>query len=92
MALINQPTINPTNKLTASVIAVAVIELARVLAHNFFPGFDDAALWTALAPLAVFAAGYFIKDEANVVLAVPVGQKETSTSEVQPVDYTDIEA
>lgn len=90
MALINQPTINPTNKLTASVVAVAIIELARVLTHNFFPGFDDAALWTALAPVAVFLVGYFIKDNANVVLAVPVAQKETTTSEVQSVDYTDI--
>ena len=90
MALINQPTINPTNKLTASVVAIAVIELTRVLAHNFFPGFDDAGLWTALSPVAVFVIGYFIKDEANVVLAVPVGQKETTTSEIQAVDYTDM--
>lgn len=90
MALINQPTINPTNKLTASVVAVAVIELARVLTQNFFPSFDDAALWTALAPIAVFLVGYFIKDEANVVLAVPVAQKESVEAEVKPVDYTDI--
>lgn len=91
MPVINQPTINPTNKLTASVVAVAIIELARVLAHNFFPGFDDAGLWTALSPIAVFVAGYFIRDEATVVLAVPVGQQETPTSEVKSVDYTDIE-
>lgn len=72
MVTINQPTINPTNKLTASVIAVAAIELARVLVHNFLPAFDDAALWTALAPIAVFMVGYFIKDEPNIVVAVPV--------------------
>lgn len=88
MATINQPTINPTNKLTASVVAVAVIELARVLVHNFLPGFDDAGLWTALSPVAVFLVGYFIKDEANVVLAVPVS--EQVETETKPVSYKDI--
>jgi len=90
MATINQPSINPTNKLTASVVAVAVIELARVFTHNFWPGFDDAGLWTALAPIAVFAVGYFIKDEANIVLAVPVAQKESPDSDTKPVSYQDI--
>lgn len=90
MATINQPTINPTNKLSASVIAVAVIELARVLTHNFWPAFDDAALWTALAPIAVFAVGYFVRDEQNVVLAVPVAQKESPTSDPKPVSYQDL--
>lgn len=89
MAAINQPTPNPTNKLTASVVAVAIIELARVLAANFFPGFNDAGLWTALAPVAVFLVGYFIKDDANVVLAVPVGQVDTSSVTITPVDYAD---
>lgn len=71
MLTVNQPTINPTNKLTASVIAVAVIEIARVLVMNFLPSFNDAGLWTALSPIAVFAVGYFIKDEPNVVVAIP---------------------
>lgn len=71
MVTVIQPTINPTNKLTASVIAIAVIEIARVLVKNFLPGFDDAGLWTALSPIAVFAIGYFIKDEPNVVVNVP---------------------
>lgn len=89
MATINQPTINPTNKLTASVVAIAIIELARVLTHNFWPSFDDAGLWTALSPLAVFFIGYFIKDEQNVVLAVPVAQKESPESDAKPVTYQD---
>ena len=89
MATVNQPTINPTNKLTASVVAVAVIELARVLVHNFWPGFDDAGLWTALSPVAVFAIGYFIKDEATVVLATPVVSSEEAPQPV--ISYADLE-
>lgn len=89
MATINQPTINPTNKLTSSVIAVAIIELIRVFVHNFFPGFDDASLWTALSPVIVFIVGYyFVKDEANVILAVPVS--EQVETETKPVSYKDI--
>jgi len=65
------------------------MELLRVLVQNFWPGFDDAALWPALAPIAVFAVGYFIKDEANVVLAVPVAQEESVETEVKPVSYQD---
>ena len=89
MTTINQPTANPTNKLTASVIAVAVIELARVLVHNFWPGFDDAGLWTALSPVAVFVVGYFIKDEATVVLATPITSSEESPQPV--ISYADEE-
>lgn len=93
MATIIQPTINPTNKLTASVVAVAILEIVRVLVHNFLPGFDDAALWPAIAPIAVFIVGYFIKDEANVVVPTTNGENVTVTQkgvEIKPVDYKNI--
>lgn len=87
MTTINQPTVNPTNKLTASVTAVAVIEILRILTQNFWPGFNDAGLWTALTPIAVFAIGYFIKDNATVVLATPVA---VNNELIQPsVNYDD---
>lgn len=82
---ISQPTPNPTNKLTASVVAVAVIEILRVLFGYFFPGLNAEALWPALAPLAVGLIGYFIKDDANVIVAVPVKQATEETINV-PVD------
>lgn len=64
-----QPTINPTRKLGAATITVALIELARFLVQHFAPEFYDAALWSALTPIVMFAVGYFVKDEANVVVA-----------------------
>lgn len=64
---VNQPSINPTRKLTAAVIATAVMEIARVLSQQLFPGVFDLAFWSAMAPIVVFAVGYFVRDDANVV-------------------------
>jgi hypothetical protein len=63
-----QPSMNPTNKLSAATISVAVVELSRFLVQHFAPEFYDAGLWSALTPMVVFAVGYFVKDEANIVV------------------------
>lgn len=65
-----QPSINPTNKLTAAVVSVFTIEVVRLIANNIWPGAADESLWVAAQPIGVFVAGWFIKDDANV--AVPV--------------------
>ncbi len=74
MAKIVQATPNPTRKLTAAVIGVAVCEVARTALSNFAPGWSDPAMWTALSPVIVFACGWFVKDEANMVVNVEDGQ------------------
>ena len=68
MSTVNQPTINPTRKLTAAVVATAIMETLRVLANQLLPDVFDPAFWVALAPIAVFAVGWFVKDEPNVVV------------------------
>ena len=65
---VNQPTLNPTRKLTAAVIAAAVTELTRVMLNQLAPGVFDPAFWTAMSPIIVFAVGWFVKDEPNVVV------------------------
>ena len=65
-----QPSANPTNKLSAATISIALVELSRVLVLNYAPGFYDPVLWSALAPLVVYAVGWFVKDEANVAVVV----------------------
>lgn len=67
---VTQPSINPTNKLTAAVVAVFAVEFVRLIANNVWPGAADESLWVAAQPIGVFIAGWFIKDDANV--AVPV--------------------
>lgn len=65
MEAVNQPTANPTNKLTAAVVGVAIVEVIRTGLANFAPGWSDPAMWTALSPVIVFACGWFIKDAPN---------------------------
>lgn len=59
---VDQPTRRPTNKLTAAIIAGAVVATARWA----LPALDDDALWVGLTPLVIWAAGYLVRDEANV--------------------------
>ncbi|OBQ66971.1 hypothetical protein [Mesorhizobium loti] len=65
MATVIQPTIRPTNKLTAATIAAAVLSVCGVFVRNLWPSWYDAETWATLLPIAVFAVGYLVKDEAN---------------------------
>jgi len=67
---ISQPSANPTNKLTAAVVGVAVVEVARTALANFAPGWSDPAMWTALSPIIVFMCGWFVPDAPNIVVHV----------------------
>ncbi|TGQ69857.1 hypothetical protein EN829_013205 [Mesorhizobium sp. M00.F.Ca.ET.186.01.1.1] len=65
MATVNQPSIRPTNKLTAATIAAAVVSVSGVFVRNVWPSWYDPETWATLLPIAVFAVGYFIKDAPN---------------------------
>lgn len=65
---VNQGSINPTRKLSAAVIATAVLELLRVALGHFLPGTFDPAFWAAMSPVFIFGVGWFVKDEPNVVV------------------------
>ena len=65
---VSQPTINPTRKLSAATIALAVVELLWVLLVNFAPSYADPNLKAALTPVVVFLVGYWVKDEPNIDL------------------------
>jgi len=65
---VKQPSVNPTNKLTAAVIGAAACQVTRTVLANVAPGWADEAMWIALEPIIIFACGWFTKDEANVKL------------------------
>ncbi|MBZ9897997.1 MULTISPECIES: hypothetical protein [unclassified Mesorhizobium] len=65
MATTTQPTIRPTNKLTAATIAAAAVSISGVFVRNVWPSWYDAETWATLLPLAVFAVGYLVKDAPN---------------------------
>lgn len=66
--LISQPTQNPTRKLTSAVVAAAIVAIGQTIADIYWPGAFDQKFWTAMFPIAAYAAGYFTKDEVNVVI------------------------
>lgn len=65
---ISQPSANPTNKLTAATIGIALVEVLRTALASFAPEWSDPAMWTALSPIVVFACGWFISDAPNIVV------------------------
>lgn len=65
MATVTQPSVKPTNKLTAAVVASAVTETARVVLDIFYPNTFDGPFWVAISPLVLFGVAWFIKDEDN---------------------------
>lgn len=65
MNQVTQPSAKPTNKLTAAMLAAAVLETARILIEAGWPGLTDGPFWVALYPMAILGAGYLIRDEDN---------------------------
>lgn len=73
MTTVKQPTANPTNKLTAATLGVALMNVARVIVDNLWPSAVNEAFWIAIDPLVIYLIGYyFIKDEPNVSAPVVV--------------------
>ncbi len=70
MELVNQGNMNPTNKLTAAVAATAFISVARVVVRNLWPEWADDGMFDALTPIVVLAAGWVIRDRANIIVSV----------------------
>lgn len=62
---VNQVTPNPTNKLTAAMVAAFAAEVIKLIVRNVWPQWYDEAVFVALGPVLVFAVGYLIKDDAN---------------------------
>lgn len=65
MRPIDQPTLNPTRKLTAATIAAAAVSVAGLIIRNVAPEWYDAEVMLNLTPVAVFVIGYFVRDLPN---------------------------
>lgn len=63
---VSQPSLNPTNKLSAATIAAAVVALAQAIVVKNWPEFSDPQIWAAAYPLSVLVAGWFTPDKPNV--------------------------
>lgn len=76
METINQPSNSPTNKVEAATAASAVwtifVSIGALTLKNIFPAWYDPdlvlAVSTGVPTLLIFAAGWFRKDKATVVV------------------------
>jgi hypothetical protein len=66
---ISQPTINPTNKLTATVLGASLAALAKAYLTNRFPYLGDPIIWEPLPIVVGALCGYLVKDKPNVEVA-----------------------
>lgn len=74
---INQPSKNPTNKLTAATLAGAVVSVSGLVLRNLAPEWYDPDVLTAVLPIVVFAAGWFTSDAPNQIIIVNDGEGDT---------------
>lgn len=65
MNTVNQPTANPTNKLTAATAAAALVSVVGLILKNVAPGWYDPDVLLNVTPMIVFALGYIVKDKPN---------------------------
>lgn len=68
MATVDQPTANPTNKLTAATLAGAAMAIISLILRNKLPEWYDPDVMVALSPVVAFLAGYLIRDHATTVV------------------------
>lgn len=65
MRPINQPSINPTRKLTAATVGAALVSVSGLVLRNLVPDWYDAEVMMAITPIVVFGLGYLIRDLPN---------------------------
>lgn len=67
---VNQPSVNPTNKLSAAVVGSAAVGVVGLYLRNKLPGWYDPDLMLTVTPIVVWASGFVIRDKPNVVVNV----------------------
>lgn len=73
---VTQPTVNPTNKLTAATLAAAVMSISGLIVRNLAPEWYDVDVWTNALPIVIFAVGWFVPDKPNVLVVLEDQQGE----------------
>ena len=66
MDTVSQPTINPTNKLTAATVGSAAISVIGLALKNLAPEWYDPDVLLSVTPIVIFALGYIVRDNPNV--------------------------
>jgi len=65
---VNQPSANPTNKLSAAVVAAAGMGLLGLFLRNEVPNWYDPTVLALCSPVVVYFTGWFIRDAPNITV------------------------
>lgn len=68
MDAVNQPSSQPTNKLTAATLAAAIMPAFGLVLHNLWPQWYDPEVVMGMTPVLVYLLGYLIKDAPNITV------------------------
>ena len=70
MTKVNQPTLRPTNKLAVAVmIGPAATEAWGAMMAGIYPPVAGPEVSMLVGAIVALAVGYFVRDQANVVVA-----------------------
>lgn len=65
MTTVKQPTMAPTNKLTAAMISASIAGIIKAVVTDQWPQFADPMIWEPLPYIVGFGVGWFVKDKPN---------------------------
>ena len=65
---VNQPSANPTNKLSAATVAAALMGVVGLALKNLAPQWYDQDVLLGLLPIVVYFSGWFISDAPNITV------------------------
>ena len=65
MNTVDQPTANPTRKLTAAILAASLTSVAKAIITHEYPYLGDPIICEPLPIVIAAIAGYIIKDAPN---------------------------
>ena len=63
---VKQPSLRPTNKLTAAMISASLAGVVKAFVVQSYPDFADPTIWEPMPYLIGILVGYFVKDAPNV--------------------------
>lgn len=73
MATVNQPSLKPTNKLSAAMLAASIAGIIQAWVIDQIPTFANPVIWAPLPILIGGVIGWFVKDKPNVEAPPNVG-------------------
>ncbi len=67
---VTQSSVNPTPKLSTAVIVSGMMNILGLAVQNLWPQWYDASVWGSAETMLIAILGYWVTDNANIVVKV----------------------